>query len=129
MSEVPALNTSAQLPASNSAALPVEVSLWRAFADEELGFAPYPGGMLKFKKGKFVLGETETAVSEGTRYLALMDEFAIAWTYWCDGKPQKHVTGRPADGWRPPSREELGDSGESKWPRVAKECPRTPGVV
>jgi len=97
-------------------AVPATTSPWADFANDELGSAIFPGDLLKFKKGKFVRGENETIVAEGSEFTALPSELAIGWVRWVDGRPDRHVVGRIVDGFRKPARDSLGDNDAALWP-------------
>lgn len=73
------------------------------------------GSLLKFSKGDWLLGQDETEVSTGTRYVVSMDNLLVGWTKWSNNKPIDEVMGRVVDGWAIPKRDTLGDLDKEQW--------------
>src|SRR5205814_1520201 len=61
------------------------------------------GHLLKFHKGEYVAGQGEEEIPEGTKLVAIMDEWMIGWVKWEGGKPVDMEMGRVADGYIPRS--------------------------
>ncbi len=76
------------------------------------------GTRLTFNKsGEWIaaLNSGATVVPTGRELVALMSEFALAWTKWVGGKPiDRHVT-LVASGAAPARRDQLGDTDQSLW--------------
>lgn len=70
--------------------------------------------LLKFKKGKYYVGETEVAA--GGEYLAYCRDWVLGWVKFIDGELVEKRIGRVADGFKPSEREELDEQDQSKWP-------------
>lgn len=73
------------------------------------------GDLLKFSKGEYLAGQDGDEVDEGTELVANMDEFLVGWVRWEGGKPTDMQMGKVVEGFRPPTRRELGDTEESEW--------------
>lgn len=87
-----------------------------------------PGGpLLKFKKDEhFVLGADK--VSEGTEYVAHVQEVRKGWSKFADKKLVEEKSGKPVIGFVLPERDELGDLDQKKWPKDAAGQPTDPWV-
>jgi len=76
------------------------------------------GVLLKFNKsGEWIaaLNSGATVVPASTELVALMSEFALAWTRWIANKPtDRHVT-LVASGAAPARRDQLGDLDQTMW--------------
>jgi hypothetical protein len=70
--------------------------------------------LLKFRKGKYFVGDAEVPV--GGEYLAYCADWVQGFVKFANNKIADSRTGRVSDGFRPPEREELGDLDESRWP-------------
>jgi hypothetical protein len=84
------------------------------------------GKLLKFAKGDFVAGEAGEVVSEGTEFVALMNEALCGWVKWEDGKPVEHLMGKIANNFVPPRRPDLGDVDRAAWEEDADGRARDP---
>jgi hypothetical protein len=73
------------------------------------------GSLLKFSKGDWLLGQDETEVPVGTKYVASMDNLLVGWTKWSNNKPVDEVMGLVVNGWPVPKRETLGDLDQTHW--------------
>lgn len=73
------------------------------------------GDLLKFSKGEYLSGKDGDEVAEGTELVANLDELMFGWVKWEDGKPADMQMGRVVDGYKPPSRKDLGDTDEDEW--------------
>jgi hypothetical protein len=67
------------------------------------------GQLLKFNKGEWLVGREEEALPEGTELVAGMPTLQSGWMKWTDGKPAESRMGLRSDGFRPDSRDTLGD--------------------
>jgi hypothetical protein len=84
------------------------------------------GKLLRFSKfGEYVAGEDEK-IPLGTELIAEMASLATGWTKWVDGKPVEQAFGRVLDGFKPPRRQELGDTDEALWPTDDNNNPKDP---
>jgi hypothetical protein len=82
------------------------------------------GTLLKFSKGEYFIGEDDVTGQERIAHVeAAMRGYVKFW----DGKPvPPQYVGRIADGYRLPSRDELGDLDEKKWQRDTTGKPKDP---
>ena len=94
----PALDTNPFLEAANE-------------AGSELGL------LLKFVKGKYEVGDDEVPL--GTQFVAHIDQLARGWIKFIDSQVADRRIGMVADGYKLPAREELGDTDETRWERLA----------
>jgi len=62
----------------------------------------------------------------GRQLLALVDRLAVGWTKWKDRRPVDYRVGFVAEGFRPPSRNDLDDLDESTWETDGKGQPLDP---
>jgi hypothetical protein len=86
------------------------------------------GRLMKFVKGKWETGDDE--VAEGTEFVAHVDQLMRGWVRFDDGKVTDRRIGKVADGFKPPPREELGDTDENKWKdKDADGHPKDPWTV
>jgi hypothetical protein len=83
------------------------------------------GKLLKFNKGEWLIGED--TVSDGTEYIAFIDEVARGWIKFEDGSVTDRRIVKVAAG-HPPKREELGDIDSSQWEISDDGKPRDPYV-
>ena len=83
------------------------------------------GKLLKFNKGEWLIGED--TVSEGTEYIAFIDEVARGWIKFEDKSVTDRRIVKVAAG-HPPKREELGDTDSSQWEIGDDGKPRDPYV-
>ena len=97
-----------------------KLSIERAALDPDAQYAAATardGVLLKFtKEGEWVAAhDSPTVIPDSTELVALMPEFALAWTRWADGRPtDRHVT-LVASGAVPMRRDQLGDNDQSQW--------------
>lgn len=84
------------------------------------------GELLKFNKGEFTAGQDDDEVDIGTQLIANMDDLAVGWVKWEDGKPVEHVMGRVADGHMPEKRSALGDLDKDQWETDKDDRPLDP---
>lgn len=73
------------------------------------------GSFLKFSKGDWTKGQAEEEVAVGTRFVVNMDELAVGWVRWGDGKPQDRRMNSLVSGARPDPRDALGHDDQSEW--------------
>ncbi len=85
-----------------------------------------PAPILKFKKGKFFVGETEVPL--GREFLAYCSDWQQGFVKFVDGTIVDRRVGRIADRFRSPDRDELDDNDESKWPAGIDGKPADPWV-
>jgi hypothetical protein len=83
------------------------------------------GKLLKFNKGEWLIGED--TVSEGTEFIAFIDEVARGWIKFEDGSVTDRRIVKVAAG-HPPKREELDDTDSSQWEIGDDGKPRDPWV-
>jgi hypothetical protein len=69
--------------------------------------------ILKFVKGKYFVGEDEVPI--GRQYVAHVLELRRGWVKFKDGKVVDQRIGSVADGFNPPTRDELGDLDKTQW--------------
>jgi hypothetical protein len=86
------------------------------------------GSLLKFSKGDWLLGQDETEIPTGTKYVASMDNLLVGWTKWSNNKPVDEVMGLVCEGWSAPKRDTLGDTDQSQWEMDAQGKLRDPWV-
>ena len=84
------------------------------------------GRLLKFVKGEWLAGDD--VLKDGTEFVAHIDQLIRGWVKFEDGKVvDRNHLGKVADGFKPPSREELGDTDPKKWAeKDADNRPRDP---
>jgi hypothetical protein len=70
--------------------------------------------LLLFKKGLWTAGKDASAM-DGVELAALVNELMTGWAKWEDKRPADYVVGRVADGFKPPKRNQLGDTDRSLW--------------
>jgi hypothetical protein len=73
------------------------------------------GKLLKFNKGDYLAGESAEPISEGTKFIAAMDELLVGWIRWDNSKPAEHRMGRVIDRFVPEPRSALGDNNAAAW--------------
>jgi hypothetical protein len=64
--------------------------------------------ILRYKKGKYFIGEDEVPL--GREYIAFPREWTRGWVKWEDGQVVAERLGKPAEGYVPLDRDELGDN-------------------
>jgi hypothetical protein len=93
-----------------------DIDPYAEFGDEFGGLSYIHGDLLRFTKhGKYKAGQEQEEVEDGTRVLAYMPGLMKGYVKWQDQKPVKHVLGLVAEGFHPPSRDELGDLEVKLW--------------
>jgi hypothetical protein len=63
--------------------------------------------LLKYKKGKWYIGEDEVAL--GREYIAFPTQWTVGWQKWVDKQKVAEELGKAAEGYVPKEREELDD--------------------
>jgi hypothetical protein len=81
--------------------------------------------LLKFVKGRYKIGDDEIPL--GTQYVVHANQLVFCWIKFVDGEVADRKMGKAADGYKPPEREELGDTDESQW-EMDDDKPRDPWV-
>ena len=96
-----------------------DIAVLAQLADELIGFAGTP---LRFVKGKWLTGREDASEEVGATQTFCFDvrSYAHGWIKWQKQKPVHKIIGRPIDGFRLPSRTELGDLDENAWPQGRK---------
>jgi hypothetical protein len=89
-------------------------------AQEDAGF----DRLLKFKKGKYFIGDDEVPL--GSEYLAHASQWVKCWIKFAGGKVAERKMGKVAEGYVPPEREVLGDNDQSKWELGLDNRPKDP---
>ena len=84
------------------------------------------GRLLKFVKGEWVVGDD--VLKSGTEFVAHIDQMVRGYVKFADGKVVERRIGRIADNFKPPSREELGDTHPKSWEKDADGKSRDPWV-
>jgi hypothetical protein len=84
------------------------------------------GAFLKFSKGEWQAGQNADEVPLGRKLAANMDELAIGWIRWADGKPAERRMGLLTQGFKPEPRDALGYSEESLWETDEEGRPKDP---
>ena len=97
-------NTNQNAPATNNEAENILEA-----AREHAGFEK----LLKFRKGKYFIGEEEIPL--GTELVAYPLAWTKSWTKFTDSKGVDRQMYRVARGERPPERHELGDEDQTTW--------------
>jgi len=92
------------------------ISVYRASAAAMRARVGFDGTMLLFKKGDWTAGKDNVDMN-GVELVALPSELMHGWCKWEDKKPVDYRVGFIRDGYKPPSRGELGDNDTSKWER------------
>jgi hypothetical protein len=91
-------------------------SAWQDYANRT---APsrIVGSLLKFHQSfDWITGIDNEAVPLGTKLIAVMPVLQVGFTKWEDNRPVAYELGAPAEGYRLPDREDLGDDDETAWP-------------
>jgi hypothetical protein len=89
-------------------------------AQEDSGFEK----LLKFKKGKYFIGDYEVPL--GSEYVAHASQWTKCWIKFAGGKVADRKMGKVAEGYVPPEREVLGDNDQSKWELGLDNNPKDP---
>jgi hypothetical protein len=80
--------------------------------------------LLKFKKGKYSIGDAE--VPDGIQYVAHASQWTICWIKFKDHKVVDRRQGKVADGYRPPDRDDLDDNDQAFWSKGLDGKPQDP---
>jgi hypothetical protein len=84
------------------------------------------GKLLKFSKGKFLLGQDAEVIPEGALYVVACDMALVGFVRWDDGKPVEHKLSCVTSGAPRFKREQLGHNDKDQWPPDAKGEARDP---
>jgi hypothetical protein len=101
------ISRTASLPATTGIADP-----FLAFAASESG-QDILGKLIRFSKGDYLCDKS--VVPTGTDMVAAVDALVVGWVRWSGKQQVERRLGRVSDGFREPSREELGHLDESQW--------------
>jgi hypothetical protein len=115
-------------PAGTAVAVPDNRTVPERLADQ-LSPSFMPGPPIKFdgKAGKFVMSGDGQAISDATRYIALIPEMWNGYIKFNgEGEQPTRVGGLPYDGYEMPLRESLGDLDPNEWPIGLNEKPSDP---
>jgi hypothetical protein len=80
------------------------------------------GRLLKYNDRRFLAGQEETLVKDGTRLVAL--QTVAMWVRWEARKPVEHIVRRPGE--RLPERDKLSYTDEIEWPIGSDDEPKDP---
>ena len=75
----------------------------------------FVGTLVKFAKGKWLMGPDRDLISPSQRFVAVMDTLTVGHMKWFGGKPIDSKMGLVADGFRPVHRNELDDLDSETW--------------
>ncbi len=107
-------NTTSSMPAVSP-----EVDPYDEFAAEHGRQTFINGELLRFTKhGVYKAGQEQEEIDEGTRMLAFMPGLMKGQVRWENNSPVKYLVGLVAEGFKPPTRESLGDLDQDKWPKL-----------
>jgi hypothetical protein len=96
-----------------------EPNPFQKYGNEKASFGHITGKLLRFSKmGKWLAGQEQEELPDGTRMLAYVPGLKVGWVRWNDGAPAEHRMGIVADGFEPEDRSELGDTDQSEWPEL-----------
>lgn len=73
------------------------------------------GQLLKFNKGEWLVGKDETELPEDTQLVVGMPTLQSGWIKWDDNRPAEIKMGLRTEGFRPVTRDSLGDQDKSTW--------------
>jgi hypothetical protein len=105
-----------------------EISPWREFADEVLVSA-IVGDLIFFRKSVWTRGEDKKPVLPTARFACVMTELSRGYVKWFDKRTVDFRLGRIVDGFKVPTRNELGDLDVEKWECDFNGEPRDPWVA
>lgn len=71
--------------------------------------------ILKFVKGRWMLGQDDEILPPNTEIAANVAEAEWGWIFWRDGKPEERRMVRIATGQRPSMRADLGHDDQAMW--------------
>jgi hypothetical protein len=92
-----------------------ETRNWAEQMEDEIPPRYLVGRMLKFNRGEYLVGKNEGKLPQGTKLVALMDDYLEGWIRWVDNRPDRHEMGLRSKGYKPLEREELGDMDNAHW--------------
>jgi hypothetical protein len=123
----PVPNVPATRPAANIPAVPDTRTPQQRYLDE-IAPSSFVGALVKFgKDGKFVVSESNEAISPDKDFIALCDETLVGWIKFNgQGEPPDRVMGLYFDGFVMPERETLGDLDQRDWPAGLDGQPADP---
>lgn len=104
----------------------LEKNFFEQYGEQASARSSIVGDLLKFSKGDWLIGQDEEDVPAGTKYVASMNNLLVGWVKWADNKPVEQVMGRIVDGYKPPSRDTLGDNDKDAWEVDTQGKPRDP---
>jgi hypothetical protein len=80
---------------------------------------PFQGRLLRFKDGDYLYrsGDAEPEVGKDTELVVSVDSLEHGWIKWIDKRPVERKMGLVVEGFRAPTRPELGDMDKDMWPR------------
>jgi hypothetical protein len=84
------------------------------------------GEILKFQKGKFVVGRSEKELPEGTKLVADFNLFRTGWVKWENQRPSMAHMGLIVEGFNPGPRKPLGDNDPELWEKFNDGQPKDP---
>jgi hypothetical protein len=84
------------------------------------------GELLKFQKGKYVVGRGEKELPENTKLVADMNLLRVGYVRWENQRPSKSHMGLIVEGFNPGPRKLLGDLDESLWEKFTDGKPKDP---
>jgi hypothetical protein len=82
--------------------------------------------MLKFKKGKYFIGEEEVPL--GRRFLAYCEDWRVGYIKFHESEVVDQRIGKVADGFVVPERDTLGDTDPDEWGKGNDGRPLDPWV-
>jgi hypothetical protein len=123
----PVPNVPATRPAANIPAVPDTRTPQQRYLDE-IAPSSFVGALVKFgKDGKFVVSESNEAISPDKDFIALCDETLVGWIkFRGQGEPPDRVMGLHYDDFVMPERETLGDLDQRDWPAGLDGQPADP---
>lgn len=96
-----------------------EQNPFQKYGNEKANFGHITGRLLRFSKmGKWLAGQEQDELEDGTRMLAFVPGLKVGWVRWFDGAPAEHRMGVVADGFEKEDRAELGDLDQTAWPEL-----------
>jgi hypothetical protein len=85
------------------------------------------GEPLKFSKGRWFAGRSDAEQEVGSKILiADLENLMTGWRRWWDKRITDQVVGLVVDNFKPPQRNDLGDSDERDWERDSAGKPSDP---
>lgn len=114
------------VPASSASLVPAGPANFFEAYGETVNTNRIVGDLLKFNKGDWLVGKDGNELPKGTRLIANVADLKVGWQRWEGNRPSDTRMGRVAEGFRPPSRTELGDLDQELWERDNENKPRDP---